>query len=420
MTAVVSSQTCWNIGASVRCSSLSPGEEPVLTRGRWSTQLRAAVTLIVVLVVAVGISFLLLQWVPHRLADAEAKQLKPSERLTHLNNVRGMVLQTAAGLAVLGGLIYTARGYVLSRQSQITDRYASAVSQLSSEYLDARLGGVFALQRLAGDSRHDVASITQVLSSFIVRRRPVTGSTQSWRMTSPERTGQLTQGPRPEADVQAALDVLGSMRRTTRAELAESDLRGAELQGLSFERGDMRRCLLRGSNLRQAILREAELDGTDLRGARLDGADLTGGRLSRTDLRGAEIKEATFTDCSLSSARLDDAWASSVSLRRADLFSARLDGARLDGADLRDATLINVSLVRVDLTGADLSGADVYGADFTGAVLVAADLRSVQSLTPEQLNSAVLGQLTRLPAEFTHLLDDRAMPDDPGTGIVII
>lgn len=390
-----------------------------MARGdRWSARLRTMATLLVVLAVAVGVAFLLLQLVPHWLADTEAKQLKPSQRLTHLNNVRGMVLQTAGGLAVIGGLIYTARGYVLSRQSQITDRYAGAVSQLSSEFLDARLGGVFALQRLASDSWRDVGSITQVLSSFVVRRRPITPAL-SQRVTSSEVPNQLAQAPRLEADVQAALDVLGSMKRTMRPELAESDLRGAELQGLSFERGDMQRCLLRSSNLRQVILREAELDNTDLRGARLDGADLTGARLSGADLRGTEIKGAVFTNCALSSARLDDTLASSVSMRGADLFSARLDRARLDSADLRDATLINASLARADLTGADLSGADVHGADFSGAVLVAANLSSVQSLTREQVNSAVLGQLTRLPAELTYLLDGRAMPDDSGIGIVI-
>ncbi|MGW4933486.1 pentapeptide repeat-containing protein [Streptomyces sp. NPDC004166] len=374
--------------------------------------------LILALGLAIGIAFLLLQWVPHKLADTEAKQLKPTERLTHLNTVRGMVLQTAGGLAVLGGLVYTARSYVLSRQSQITDRYASAVSQLSSEHLDARLGGVFALQRLARDSRHDAKSIAQVLSSFVVRRRPLTRSVPNWRATS-LAPGQPAQAHRPTPDVQAALETLGSMGRTGRAELAETDLRGVELRGLSFERADMQQCLLRGGDLRHTILREAQLDGTDLRGARLEGADLTAARLAGADLRGAEIKEAVLIDCSLSSARLEDAWASSAFLRRADLFSARLDRARLDGADLRDANLINACLVGADLTGADLSGADLYGADLSGAVLVAADLSAAQSLTPQQLDSAVLGQLTRLPAGQRHLLNNLVTTVNPGTGIVI-
>lgn len=387
--------------------------------GRWWALLRAAVMFVVVCGAAIGVAYLLLQWLPHQLADAEAKQLKPVERLSHLNNVRGMVLQTAAGLAVLGGLVYTARGYVLSRQGQITDRYAGAVSQLSSEHLDARLGGVFALQRLAGDSRQDAASIAQVLSSFVVRRRPVGDLTPSHGVTVLAAPGPPAPTPRLEPDVQAALDVLGAMGPATRVELAEADLRGAECLGLSFERADMRRCLLRGSDLRRAALRESELDGTDLRGARLEGANLAGARLIRADLRGAEIREAVFTDCSLSSARLEEVWASSVSLRGADLFSARLDGARLDGADLRDATLINARLVRADLTGANLSGADLHGADLAGTVLVAADLSTAQSLTVEQLNSAVLGQLTRLPAGLSHLLNELSRTDRPGTGIGI-
>ncbi|GAA5020884.1 pentapeptide repeat-containing protein [Streptomyces siamensis] len=385
---------------------------------RWAL-LRPVGAAVVVFAAAMGVGFLLLQWIPHRLADEEARPLKPVERLSHLNNVRGMVLQTAAGLAVLGGLVYTARGYVLSRQGQITDRYAGAVGQLSSEHLDARLGGVFALQRLAGDSRQDAASIAKVLSSFVVRRRPIAGALPGRGVSTPGTPERPHAMSRLEPDVQAALDVLGTLGPATRVDLAEADLRGAEFLGLSFERGDMRRCLLRGSDLRRAVLRESELDATDLRGARLDGAVLTGARLIRADLRGAEIREAVLTNCSLSSARLEDAWASSVSLRGADLFSARLEGARLDGADLRDTTLIDARLARADLTGADLSGADLHGADLSGTVLVATDLSRARSLTAEQLNSAVLGRLTRLPAGLGHLLDEptRADPAGPGIGI---
>ncbi|MEU1470951.1 pentapeptide repeat-containing protein [Streptomyces sp. NPDC005761] len=387
--------------------------------GRWSAQVGKAVVTIVTLVATVGIAFLLLQWIPHQIADTEARQLMPTERLAHLNSVRGMVLQTAGGLAVLGGLVYTARGYALSRQGHITERYASAVSQLSSEHLDARLGGVFALQRLASDSSQDETSIAQVLSSFVVRRRPFVEASLSWHASTPGGSSQPSQNSRLEPDVQAALDVIGSLRKAIRVELADSDLSSAEMQRKSFERADMRRCLLRGSNLSEANLRGAELGGTDLRGARLDGTDLTGAHLAEVDLRSAEIKEAVFTDCVLSSARLGGAWGSSVSLRRTDLFSANLDGARLDGADLREATLISASLSRADLTGADLSGADVSGANFSGAVLVSANLSSTQSLTHEQLNSAVLSELTRLPANLAHLLSNRGTLGEPRIGIVI-
>ncbi|MEU7117244.1 pentapeptide repeat-containing protein [Streptomyces zaomyceticus] len=386
---------------------------------RGGRHLRPALLLITVLAVSVTLGFLLLQWIPHQLADPEAKQLKPAERLTHLNTVRGTVLQTAAGLAVLGGLVYTGRGYVLSRQSQVTDRYAGAVSQLSSDNLDARLGGVFALQRLARDSRHDVASISQVLSSFVVRRCPIAELAPGGQVWGSERPSRTSQPPRSDPDVHAALTVLGSLGRRTRVELSGSDLRGAELDGLVFEGGEIIRSLLRGADLRRSILREAELDDTDLRGARLERADLTAARLPRADLRGAEMKGAAFNNCLLSSARLEEAWASSVSLRGADLFAARLDGARLDGADLRNATLIDARLGRADLTGADLSGADLYGADLSGTILVAADLRLARSLTPEQLRSAVLGQRTRLPAGLAHLLDNLGTTNGAGNAIVI-
>ena len=60
-----------------------------------------------------------------------------------------------AGLAALGSLAVTARTYRLSLQGQLTDRYTKAVEQLGDDKLDIRLGGIYALERLAVDSQRD-------------------------------------------------------------------------------------------------------------------------------------------------------------------------------------------------------------------------------------------------------------------------
>jgi hypothetical protein len=58
--------------------------------------------------------------------------------------------------------LYTARNFTLSRQAyrltgqgQVTDRYARAIEQLSSGKLDVRIGGIYALERMAADSARD-------------------------------------------------------------------------------------------------------------------------------------------------------------------------------------------------------------------------------------------------------------------------
>ena len=76
-------------------------------------------------------------------------------------------------LTALGALIFTGLSLQssnhqnwISEQGQITDRYARSVEELGSKSLDVRLGGIYALERLAHDSPGDKETIVSVLSAF--------------------------------------------------------------------------------------------------------------------------------------------------------------------------------------------------------------------------------------------------------------
>jgi len=87
---------------------------------------------------------------------------------TALDNARGRLLTLSAGLVAGGALVFTAlnfnllrrnseqtdqrRTHELTEQGQITDRYTKAVEQLGSDKLDVRIGGIYALERVAWDS----------------------------------------------------------------------------------------------------------------------------------------------------------------------------------------------------------------------------------------------------------------------------
>jgi hypothetical protein len=60
-----------------------------------------------------------------------------------------------AGLLAAGALLFTARNFILSREGQVTDRYTKAIEQLGSDKLDVRIGGIYALERVARDSARD-------------------------------------------------------------------------------------------------------------------------------------------------------------------------------------------------------------------------------------------------------------------------
>src|SRR4051812_18837241 len=96
---------------------------------------------------------------------------KSVDRHKAITDTRTGLVAMLVAIGAAGGLAYTARTYALSRAGQITDRYSKAIEQLGSDALDVRLGGIYALERLAYDSRRKKEQNTQntiveVLSAF--------------------------------------------------------------------------------------------------------------------------------------------------------------------------------------------------------------------------------------------------------------
>ena len=160
-----------------------------------------------------------------------------------------------------------------TREGQIADLYTKAVEQLGSDKLDVRIGGIYALERVARDSARDHPTVMEVLTALIRQH-----SHEQW---PPRGPGGREQDRWTRPDVQAALTVVGrraSQRDDrpidlytadlTRADLRRANLGGASLHGATLTGADLRGATLTGADLRNAItLRDARLDGADLNGA---------------------------------------------------------------------------------------------------------------------------------------------------------
>jgi hypothetical protein len=276
------------------------------------------------------------------------------------NDVRATLLQGLGGLAVLLGASFTYRQLRITREGQVTERFTRAIDQLGHENLDVRLGGIYALERIANDSSRDRATVAEVLTAFVRGHAP-------W---PPTRPGQYVEDAsireipvlRVRApDVQAALTVLGRRKPS----------HGAE-KPLDLTATDLRRADLTDAQLQGAIFDHAVLEGADLSGAQLQDAFLSI-RLSLTFLAAAGMQRA----------HLDGA----------DLRGAFLNGAQLQGADLGRADLRGAKLYRAQLQGADLDGAQLQGVDFTEANLQGASLS-------HRLGPAMADHATRWPPQF--------------------
>ena len=215
--------------------------------------------------------------------------------------------------ALLSGFYLTLDKLKVILESQVAARLTQAVDQLRDRNLEVRLGGIYALERLAKTSENDHWPIMEVLTAFVRERASAT-------KTPPPKGPPLRLAP----DLQVALDVIGRRRH-------------------AYRDGESQRLDLRGTDLRRAHLAWAKLAGAILSEARLEEADLTGISLEEAILRAARLEYANLTDAKMQGAVLLNTSLNGAKLRNANLQGAFLGGARFDGADLLGADLTDAN-----------------------------------------------------------------------------
>ena len=252
-------------------------------------------------------------------------------------SIRWAVLLIAT--VFLAGSYLTLKNLRDTLETQATDRLTRAISHISNENLEVRLGGIHALGRIAANSEKDYWPIIEILAAYVREHAAV------------KKSQSLKETPRQLAlDVQAALDVIGRRKRT-------------------YKDGETQRLDLRGTDLRRANLAGAKFAGAILSEARLEGANLTGVRLEDAILREAHLDHANLTE---------------AALERSFLLNASLKEAHLGAANLREAYV----------GGTRFDEADLLGADLTGAVNLTWD----QIRTAKKDNRTRLPDYLRLPA----------------------
>jgi hypothetical protein len=107
-------------------------------------------------------------------------------------------------------LFFTGRTFLLTRETQVTERYTRAVSQIGDDNLEVRIGGIYALERIGRDSSADRRTVVFVLGA-LVRNRSNDGRAQD---------------EEPGDDVYTALRVIGRLAPLTDVTV---NLRGADL-----------------------------------------------------------------------------------------------------------------------------------------------------------------------------------------------
>jgi hypothetical protein len=295
--------------------------------------------------IALGVLFALVWWLVPPLLYRHTGTGQDA-KLKAITDTRTALLAGLVGVGALLTFWLNSRVYRISaetlrvtEQGHIAERYTKAIEQLGSDKLDIRLGGIYALERIARDSERDHPTVVEVLSAF-VREHIDPAHTDSEPSIAKVPSTFLQGESEPAAERHPDAKQPSGKRKLT------TDVRAA-LTVLSRlpSRQNMDR-----ADLSEAHFADVDLQGTNLSGFGFIAADLRGAWLMRAQLRGAHL--------------------AGVSLEKANLWSANLHGANLFWANLE-----GVHLRSANLQQAVLASANLRGANLQEAVLVGADLR---------------------------------------------
>lgn len=314
----------------------------------------------VIVAVLIGTALLVvgLPWLLMRL-DRYAGLISEDEMHQQLGTYRQAAVQVAGGILLFGGFYLTWSEIKVREEGQVTDRFASAVRQLSHKDTEVRVGGVYALEQLAEDSPEDRWTIVKTLAAFVRNNAP----------TEPQepRDAPLGLGPQPppgdslavQEDIQAAVAALSRIPHRQNSSGQKVNLSNTDLSGIEIVGGDLSNIVLRGADLSHSKLIGVNLQGANLNYVLMQSSNLypenpnlysigedTTVNLSNASLTGADIV-----------ANLQNVNLSGATLRRADLEGSNLSGADLSEANLRSAKLVQTIFQPQTLGGAEFQKA---------------------------------------------------------------
>ncbi len=306
---------------------------------------------------------LIIWFLPHWQVPVSGLSIK--DRLHQINENRKTVAQIVGGVFILVGLyIAWVRSKALrdqaevDREQQLTDLNVKAIEQLGSEKLQIRLGGIYALERIARESPKDHWPIMEVLTAFVRENAPL-------RDETPTLEASQKAAPTPEkppTDIQAVLTVLGRRARTYgQGEEHPLDLRDTHLTGANLFRANLQGAIFKRANLKEAIFINASLQNADLSESNLHFAQLNGANFQGSYFNKANLKETNFYE---------------GNLQLANFYGANLMHAKLIKANLQNACLIEANL--------------------KGTLLMEA-----HGLTPDRVAAAYWDETTKWPEDFS-------------------
>ena len=327
------------------------------------------------------------------------------------NSYRATLAQILGGIAIGIGLYYTWRrisiaedGLKVTQEGQITERFTRAVDQLGNEKMEIRLGGIYALERIANESEKDYWPIMEILIAYIrmnshIREEDYTNLDFKELSNKAFLETRLRESP----EIQAIITVISRRKKF---------LGAGELFGLEFQKTYLRAANFTGITTDRTITFRGNDREVHLEGAIFYYSDLIGANLEHTHLEKANFDHAYITRTYFMNSNLEGSNFRNSHLERASFEGAKLEGAWFDWAELHGAIFAKADLKRTlfstaDLTYAIFSEADLEEAEFNGANLENASFReaNLKGANLEGAKNLTINQLSKAKTLYNAKLD---------------
>ncbi len=143
------------------------------------------------------------------------------------------------------------------------------------------------------------------------------------------------------------------------ANLSNSSLNGCIFKNAQFACTDLSSSSLIGTNFQNAEMDSVNLADSDLREANLDGANIDAGILNRANLNKASLNKTRLNNALLQGVSFESACLNNALLFEADLYAANLQGSSLERAFLEKADLRYANLINANFKGAIITNAHI-------------------------------------------------------------
>jgi len=302
--------------------------------------------------------------------------LATEKKIIYRHNHIKTVAQLFGGIVLLAGIYFAWKRIQINGEGQITERFTRAIDQLGNKKnLEVRLGGIYALERIAKDSRKDHPQIMEILAAYIRENAKIDNSKSAFKNKKAKFKNEIV----IKEDIQSILTVIGRRNWVNDKTGQLIDLSNTDLQRYIFK-GWFKNLLLRNSQLQGADFRKAFLQNSDfyessLQSAMFIGTNLQGASFYKANLQKANLRNTKLYKTDFSCANLQKAILWYADLQAAYFCDANLYSAFFKGANLQNAILEQANLECALLYEANLYKADLWRANLKEASLDRANLK---------------------------------------------